>query len=159
MRRNMQQEIQFAVSGAQPRTAFAVGGVPSSEAADQTGKIGADCPDASQTKFGKSGPGRAGEAASTRRTAECVRVSPATIPAEWLIWFYRNAISPYLPKRCRFTPTCSQYALEAYRIHGFWKGSGLTLWRLLRCQPFCRGAWDPVPPAKSKRIQQPDDNL
>ena len=79
-----------------------------------------------------------------------MRISRATIPAEYLIGFYRKAISPYLPKCCRFTPTCSQYALEAYRIHGFWRGSGLTIWRLLRCQPFCRGGWDPVPPAKAK---------
>lgn len=79
-----------------------------------------------------------------------MRVSRLTIPAEWMIGLYQKAISPYLPKCCRFTPTCSQYALEAYRIHGFWKGSGLTIWRLLRCQPFCRGGWDPVPPAKAK---------
>ena len=80
-----------------------------------------------------------------------MRVSRATIPMEWLIGFYQRAISPHLPKCCRFTPTCSQYALEAYRTHGFWRGSTLTIWRLLRCQPFCRGGYDPVPPAKTEK--------
>ena len=86
-----------------------------------------------------------------------MRVSAATIPAEWLIRFYRKALSPLIPSCCRFTPTCSQYALEAYRKHGFWRGSMLTAWRLMRCQPFCRGGWDPVPPQNRQKIQQPDD--
>lgn len=70
---------------------------------------------------------------------------------------YQKVISPYLPSCCRFTPSCSNYALEAYRKHGLFRGSILTAWRLLRCQPFCRGGWDPVPPVESKRIKQPDD--
>ncbi len=61
--------------------------------------------------------------------------------------FYRHFISPLLPPSCRFTPTCSQYALEALRVHGALKGSWLTIWRLLRCNPFNRHVgYDPVPP-------------
>lgn len=62
-----------------------------------------------------------------------------------LISFYRKFISPLKPPCCRFTPTCSQYAIEAYKKHGFFKGTVLTVWRILRCNPFCKGGYDPVP--------------
>ena len=58
---------------------------------------------------------------------------------------YRKFISPLLPPSCRFTPTCSEYAIEAIQKHGAWKGSLLAVWRILRCNPFCRGGYDPVP--------------
>jgi len=61
------------------------------------------------------------------------------------IWFYKKAISPYLGGACRFTPTCSEYAAEALRRHGAIKGLGLSVWRVLRCNPFCKGGYDPVP--------------
>lgn len=68
----------------------------------------------------------------------------------FLIEFYRKFISPLKPKpTCRFIPTCSEYALEAYKIHGFFKGTYLTVRRILRCNPFCRGGFDPVPEKKS----------
>jgi len=59
--------------------------------------------------------------------------------------FYRRFLSPLFPAACRFEPTCSQYALDAIEIHGASKGGWLTLRRLLRCQPFSRGGFDPVP--------------
>ena len=62
-----------------------------------------------------------------------------------LIKFYRSAISPYLPKACRFTPTCSVYAIEAIGRFGAIRGSLLSMYRILRCNPFCRGGYDPVP--------------
>ncbi len=63
-----------------------------------------------------------------------------------LIRFYQKHISPGLPSRCRFSPTCSQYALEAIEKYGPWKGGWLAFRRLLRCQPFYRGDYfDPVP--------------
>lgn len=46
---------------------------------------------------------------------------------------------------CRFEPTCSAYAYEAIRVHGFFKGCFLGMWRILRCNPFCEGGYDPVP--------------
>lgn len=62
-----------------------------------------------------------------------------------IIWFYKMAISPYTRRSCRFTPTCSEYAVEAIKKHGAFKGLGLSLWRVLRCNPFCKGGYDPVP--------------
>ena len=62
-----------------------------------------------------------------------------------LIGFYRSFISPILGPRCRFTPTCSAYGMEAIQKHGPWKGGWLTLKRLLRCHPFTPCGCDPVP--------------
>lgn len=62
-----------------------------------------------------------------------------------LIRFYKRWFSPLLPPACRFTPTCSEYAMEAFTRHGFIKGLGLTCWRILRCNPFGAGGYDPVP--------------
>lgn len=60
--------------------------------------------------------------------------------------FYRRYLSPLKPPMCRFQPTCSTYAIEALEVHGLLRGSALTVWRILRCQPFARGGFDPVPP-------------
>ncbi|MBP6821125.1 MAG: membrane protein insertion efficiency factor YidD [Acidobacteria bacterium] len=57
---------------------------------------------------------------------------------------YKYAISPLLPPSCRFTPTCSEYAIEAITRYGFWKGLLLGLKRLSRCHPFSQGGYDPV---------------
>ena len=65
-----------------------------------------------------------------------------------LIRFYQASVSPLFPPRCRFVPTCSQYALEAVEKYGPWKGSWLALKRLCRCHPFHRQKsieYDPVP--------------
>ncbi|MCF7956912.1 MAG: membrane protein insertion efficiency factor YidD [Phycisphaerae bacterium] len=62
-----------------------------------------------------------------------------------MIRFYQLGISPYLPQSCRYVPTCSRYALEALDEHGALKGGYLTLRRLLRCHPFAKGGYDPVP--------------
>ena len=63
-----------------------------------------------------------------------------------LVRFYRRSISPYTPASCRFTPTCSAYAMEALEKHGALKGGWLTLRRLLKCHPFYKGdPYDPVP--------------
>jgi putative membrane protein insertion efficiency factor len=63
----------------------------------------------------------------------------------FLIKLYRKYISPLKPPCCIFTPTCSQYAIEAFSEWGFFRGFWLTLLRILRCHPFCRGGNDPVP--------------
>ena len=62
-----------------------------------------------------------------------------------LIKFYRKCISPLKPPCCRFTPTCSEYALEAFTKRGFFVGMILTVCRVLRCNPFGKGGYDPVP--------------
>ena len=63
---------------------------------------------------------------------------------------YRAVISPALGPRCRYYPSCSAYAEEAIREHGIVRGTGLGVWRLLRCNPFSHGGYDPVPPAGAK---------
>ncbi|MCD7712312.1 MAG: membrane protein insertion efficiency factor YidD [Firmicutes bacterium] len=68
-----------------------------------------------------------------------------------LIELYQKYVSPL--KRypsCRFTPTCSQYAKEALLKRGFFVGTVLTVWRILRCNPFSKGGYDPVPQKKTK---------
>ncbi len=62
-----------------------------------------------------------------------------------IIRFYQKQISPFLGKNCRFSPTCSQYALQAIQKYGALRGGWLTLRRILRCNPFCKGGYDPVP--------------
>ena len=59
---------------------------------------------------------------------------------------YKRWISPHLGRNCRFVPTCSEYAMQALEIHGVFKGSLLSMWRILRCNPFCSYGFDPVPP-------------
>jgi uncharacterized protein len=66
------------------------------------------------------------------------------------IYIYKYAISPLLPASCRFTPSCSQYAVEALKIHGPIKGFLLGTWRILRCNPWGGHGYDPVPPKKVK---------
>lgn len=64
-----------------------------------------------------------------------------------LVKVYRLLLSPWLGQACRFEPTCSVYAIAALETHGAAAGSYLTLRRLARCQPWCEGGHDPVPPA------------
>ena len=59
--------------------------------------------------------------------------------------FYQTAISPHTPPSCRYTPTCSQYAIEALQKYGAIKGSWLTFKRLMRCHPWGGSGYDPVP--------------
>jgi len=70
-------------------------------------------------------------------------------PLSWLmlslIAFYRSFISPLTPPACRFTPTCSQYAQEAIKKYGPFRGGWLALKRILRCHPFGGSGYDPVP--------------
>lgn len=64
----------------------------------------------------------------------------------WSIRGYRLVISPLLPPSCRFTPTCSNYAIEALERKGLFTGTRMAAWRLLRCHPFHPGGYDPVEP-------------
>ena len=65
--------------------------------------------------------------------------------AIYVIELYRTMISPLRPPTCRFTPTCSQYAVDALREYGVVRGSWLSLMRLAKCGPWHRGGWDPIP--------------
>jgi putative membrane protein insertion efficiency factor len=68
-----------------------------------------------------------------------------TLPLLLLVRFYQLCISPLKPPSCRYTPTCSQYAIEALRKYGPIKGVYLTIRRLLRCHPWGGSGYDPVP--------------
>jgi uncharacterized protein len=67
------------------------------------------------------------------------------------IKFYKYSISPLLPNSCRHVPSCSEYAVEALKVHGIFRGSVLAIWRILRCNPWGTHGWDPVPPKKVRK--------
>ncbi len=73
----------------------------------------------------------------------------------FLIKCYQKWISPLLGRNCRFTPSCSQYAVQAIEIHGAAKGTLLAAWRILRCNPLGRPGRDPVPPKGKWRNDPP----
>jgi len=72
-------------------------------------------------------------------------VKIAARPVLAVLRFYKKRVSPGLPPSCRFQPTCSEYAYEAIEKYGIIKGGRLASWRVLRCNPFGKGGWDPVP--------------
>ncbi|HUA74859.1 MAG TPA: membrane protein insertion efficiency factor YidD [Solirubrobacteraceae bacterium] len=75
-------------------------------------------------------------AAWSRRALRMVATSPIVV--------YQRLISPAIPRRCKYEPTCSRYAFEAIRDFGILKGAVLAAWRLLRCNPWSYGGYDPV---------------
>ncbi|MCQ2092914.1 MAG: membrane protein insertion efficiency factor YidD [Fibrobacter sp.] len=78
-----------------------------------------------------------------RKVAEDILIAPIRIYQKIHPYFFHGV--------CRFHPTCSQYAIEAIRVHGIFKGLGFAIFRILRCNPFCKGGFDPVPPKKEKK--------
>jgi len=78
-----------------------------------------------------------------------------TKPAErFLIFFiraYQHTVGMLIPRVCRYEPTCSQYAIEAIREHGVFRGLVLSAWRIMRCNPWCQGGYDPVPSAGGRK--------
>lgn len=66
-----------------------------------------------------------------------------------LVRAYQFVVSPMLGQRCKYYPSCSNYAIEALRVHGAVRGAGFATWRLLRCNPFSDGGVDPVPPRRA----------
>lgn len=74
-----------------------------------------------------------------------------------LIRFYQLTLSPYIGGQCRFHPSCSNYAIEALGSHGTLAGSWLLIKRIARCQPLCRGGFDPVPePKRASKFSTPN---
>jgi putative membrane protein insertion efficiency factor len=77
-----------------------------------------------------------GDSRAATRLARSVVVAP--------IFAYRHIVSPAIPRRCKYEPTCSRYAVDAIRRYGILKGLVLAGWRLLRCNPWSYGGYDPV---------------
>jgi putative membrane protein insertion efficiency factor len=73
---------------------------------------------------------------AARRAARAIVIAPIVV--------YRRAISPALPRRCKYEPTCSRYAIEAIGTYGILRGIVLAAWRVLRCNPWSDGGYDPV---------------
>lgn len=67
-----------------------------------------------------------------------------------LIRFYQSDVSPHTANHCKYIPTCSQYGAEAIERFGALKGTALTVWRIMRCNPFSKGGFDPVPQKKKR---------
>ncbi len=75
-----------------------------------------------------------------------------------MVHFYQQVLRGFMGAgHCRFTPTCSAYMIEALEVHGAWRGLCLGVWRIVRCNPFCRGGYDPVPPRKLKKASKEDE--
>jgi putative membrane protein insertion efficiency factor len=75
-------------------------------------------------------------------------MSPAAALLTGAVRAYQLTLRPVIGANCRFIPSCSDYALGALRTHGALRGTGLAAWRVLRCNPWCRGGHDPVPPVR-----------
>jgi putative membrane protein insertion efficiency factor len=83
------------------------------------------------------------QASGSRFQALCFGLPQAALLA--LLRGYKWVFSPFLPPACRYVPTCSEYAAEAVERYGVFRGSAMAMWRVLRCHPFVRGGFDPVP--------------
>ncbi len=83
------------------------------------------------------------------RYLECIAAAPALLGIA-LLRFYQHVLSPLKPRTCRFTPSCSEYAVHALRHRGLVVGSAFAVWRVLRCHPWSPGGYDPGPWAQDK---------
>ena len=147
---HMLKKIQSAVSGTQSCPPSALGKFQDAETPSSGVPHGTD-PSAETEKI-QASAGNGGTCPSACQTGDHPRRSCGFFSGVviFLIRIYQKLIAPLLPDCCRFEPTCSHYAVEALQVHGFWKGSLLTVWRLMRCQPCCKGGYDPVPPRQKK---------
>ena len=153
IRGNMQQKIQSARRRKKPCATFDMGKLPPVEQAASPLSHGDNPPSPDQKSVSRDGNEGTvgtsccgGSSESTSEKGSCGFAAGALI---LLIRVYQRWISPLYPPCCRFRPTCSHYAIEAFRTYGLMRGFALTVWRILRCNPWCRGGYDPVPPPKS----------
>ena len=152
----MREKVLSESRSPQPGEAIGLGEFPSVETADQTMQTGLHTPSAYQKSCLCGCAERDAETVEkTGFAPELGKLSKAAIALPLLlIRVYQLTLSPFIGQCCRFTPSCSKYAAEALKTHGFWYGTILTAYRLLRCQPWCKGGYDPVPP--KKKLKKPD---
>lgn len=141
----MQQEIQRTIGCQKSGKTVALGEFPDAETRSSGLPDSADSPQKNDEIQPDSDYRRVGRTACKCRSSAAGSCGIAARLLILPIRFYQKFISPLFPPCCRFTPSCSAYAVEALQKRGFWMGSVLTIWRLLRCNPFCRGGYDPVP--------------
>jgi putative membrane protein insertion efficiency factor len=156
----MREEIQQKSSGEKPREKASLGVVQAAEAGNDALPHGSDSEKIYRQDKTAGSSERHEEIIETRQSVD--RLNFSFTPSGFLLlllWIYRKTISPWLPPCCRFTPSCSHYAVEAVRLHGAWKGFWLAFWRVMRCQPFCKGGYDPVPQPKKKRLTELNERL
>lgn len=146
----MLKEIQPAGRGTQPGTADPVGEFQNSETASAALPSCSDSP--SEAENVQKAAGNCGTCATACQTGSDLQRKSGFFAGILILFIriYQKLIAPLLPDCCRFEPTCSHYAVEALQVHGLWKGTFLTIWRLMRCQPFCKGGYDPVPPRRKE---------
>ena len=154
----MQQKIQSARRRKKSRAPLDLGKFPPVRQADPSLSYGRNPPTPDQKCISRDGdegivraPHSSESSAIPSGKGSCGFAAGALI---LLIKVYQKLISPLYPPCCRFYPTCSHYAIEAFRTHGLMRGIALTVWRILRCNPWCRGGYDPVPPPKIRNKKQ-----
>jgi putative membrane protein insertion efficiency factor len=156
----MREKIQPKSSGEKPREKNSLGVIQNAKTGNDALSHGLDCEEISCGNKTAGSAERHEEIVETGKSVDDLNFS--FTPSGFLLlslWIYRKTISPWLPPCCRFTPTCSHYAIEAVRLHGAWKGFWLAFWRVMRCQPFCKGGYDPVPLPKKKRLTEINERL
>ena len=153
----MREKVQSFLSSPQPGAPVVVGKFSAAETGNRPLPPDPDPPAENGFVSPESSDGGTGADLGAGKTSAHQRGGLPTRMLIALIKVYQKTISPWLPCNCRFEPTCSHYAVEALSTHGVFRGSLLTVWRLLRCQPFARGGYDPVPPprtAQKKRVEK-----
>ena len=156
MRSCLRQKIQYPCRKTKPGKEIAVGKPPAVEAKNKTVP---DRIDSALQNHEVYCPRHCEGTCAPARLARRVARGCGNTTVNILVFFiriYQKTLSPLLPECCRFEPTCSKYAVGALQKHGFWKGLILTVWRLARCQPFCKGGFDPVPEDFHLRRTAPD---
>ena len=145
MRCGLRKKIQHTRCKTQPRKEIIVGKPQVIETANKTVQNCTDSKVQDHELHSTRNKKRACQAACIARSVVRACGTAGTKVLIFFIRIYQRAISPLFPACCRFEPTCSKYAVEALQKHGLVRGSLLTICRLARCQPFCKGGFDPVP--------------
>ena len=145
MRCGLRQKIQHTRCETQPRKEIVVGKPQTLETGNKTVQDRTDSALQDHELYCPRHEKRACKIVGIARSAVrgCQDAGVKTLI--FFIRIYQKTLSPLLPECCRFEPTCSRYAVEALQKHGLARGILLTIYRLARCQPFCKGGFDPVP--------------
>ena len=151
----MREKILHKSSCPQSCETIGLGEFPAAETVNPARKTGLHPASAHQTgKMCRCAARNDQTAEKARHASELGIISRAAIVLPLLaIRLYQIFLSPFLGRNCRFEPSCSHYAQDAFRTHGFFRGMYLTIYRILRCNPWCKAGYDPVPPRAEKRKQ------